>query len=316
MNAASHHSTSTLDSTPTQDYEVAARIQQSPVFRDYQDAFETATGLPLVFRHLGSFEAPMAGSRRISSFCALLAGKNKACSACLELQVRLEAEPLEDTRTVCCFAGLSESAIPVKAGGRVIGYLQTGQILLSPPTEADFKAIVAALEKWKTSPDHGLLRHAFFETRVLTQPRYHAVLRLLESFASHLSTLSNELMIAQNQAEPRAITKSREYISGHLNDELSLQQVAQVAGISSFYFCKVFRAATGLTFTDYVARARVEAVKEALLNPQTRISEAAFACGFQSLSQFNRVFRRVTGEAPTRFRTRTHRPSSSLFAAA
>ena len=73
---------------------------------------------------------------------------------------------------------------------------------------------------------------------------------------------------------------------------------------SAFYFCKMFKQATGLTFTDYLARLRVEKVKNLLLNPHKRISEAAYEAGFQSLSQFNRVFRKITGEAPTVWRAK------------
>jgi AraC-like DNA-binding protein len=100
--------------------------------------------------------------------------------------------------------------------------------------------------------------------------------------------------------------KARAFIAEHLDEELSLEQVARAAGMSPFYFCKVFKAATGLTFTDYVARARVEKTKQLLLNPHTRVSEAAYAAGFQSLSQFNRVFRRVEGQAPSDYRDHLH----------
>jgi AraC-like DNA-binding protein len=119
------------------------------------------------------------------------------------------------------------------------------------------------------------------------------------SFAQHLSLVSNELMIKQTSAEPPAVTKARAFISEHLGEELSLEPVARAAGMSSFYFCKVFKSATGVTFTDYVARARVEKTKQLLLNPHMRVSEAAYEAGFQSLSQFNRVFRRVEGQAPS-----------------
>ena len=76
--------------------------------------------------------------------------------------------------------------------------------------------------------------------------------------------------------------------------------------MSSFYFCKTFKKATGMTFTDYLARVRIEKVKNLLLNPHKRISEAAYECGFQSLSQFNRVFRKVAGESPTEYRAKVH----------
>ena len=76
--------------------------------------------------------------------------------------------------------------------------------------------------------------------------------------------------------------------------------------MSAFYFCKVFKAATGLTFTNYLARVRVETVQQLLLNPHTRVSEAAYAAGFQSLSQFNRTFQRLAGESPSDYRERIH----------
>jgi AraC-like DNA-binding protein len=83
--------------------------------------------------------------------------------------------------------------------------------------------------------------------------------------------------------------------------------VARAAFSSTYHFCKVFKETTGLTFTHYLARARVEAAKELLLKPRVRVSEAAYAAGFQSLSQFNRMFLRVTGESPSDFRSQTRR---------
>ncbi|MCW5548631.1 MAG: helix-turn-helix transcriptional regulator, partial [Opitutaceae bacterium] len=100
--------------------------------------------------------------------------------------------------------------------------------------------------------------------------------------------------------------KARIYIAEHQGDELSLQSVAKAVNMSAFYFCKTFKKATGMTFTDYLARVRVEKVRNLLLNPHKRVSEAAYEAGFQSLSQFNRVFRRIAGESPTTYRDRLH----------
>jgi AraC-like DNA-binding protein len=65
-----------------------------------------------------------------------------------------------------------------------------------------------------------------------------------------------------------------------------------VSGASVFHFCKVFKKSTGLGFTDYVAHTRLEDAKTQLLNPDRRISELAYDVGFQSLTQFNRSFKR------------------------
>jgi len=169
------------------------------------------------------------------------------------------------------------------------------------------------LEKWKPIADIAQLKTAFFETRVLTKARYGAMLRLLWSFAQHLSIVSNELVLKQATAEPPAVVKARAFIAEHLDEELSLEQVARASGMSPFYFCKVFKHTIGLTFTNYVGRARVEKTKQLLLDPHKRVSEAAYESGFQSLSQFNRVFRRVEGRAPSDYREKLHGKSASTL---
>src|ERR1700737_2990359 len=72
--------------------------------------------------------------------------------------------------------------------------------------------------------------------------------------------------------------------------------------IESWQLAHRFRKATGLTFTDYLGRVRVEKAKTLLLNPHLRVSEIAYTVGFQSLTHFNRVFHNLTGESPTLFR--------------
>ena len=98
------------------------------------------------------------------------------------------------------------------------------------------------------------------------------------------------------------VQKARAYIAAHKNEPLNLSAVAQAAGASVFHFCKVFHKTTGLKFTDYVARVRLEDARTQLLNPNRRISEIAYDVGFQSLTQFNRMFKRVFGQSPTEFR--------------
>jgi AraC-like DNA-binding protein len=78
--------------------------------------------------------------------------------------------------------------------------------------------------------------------------------------------------------------------------------VAKAVNTSIFYFCKMFKKATGLKFTDYVSRIRVEKAKNLLLNRNLRVSEIAYEVGFQSLTHFNRVFKKILGLSPTEYR--------------
>jgi AraC-like DNA-binding protein len=83
---------------------------------------------------------------------------------------------------------------------------------------------------------------------------------------------------------------------------MRLGEVAKAVNTSPFYFCKIFKKATGLNFTDYVSRIRIERSKNLLLNPNLRVSEIAFEVGFQSLTHFNRVFKKAVGQSPTHYR--------------
>ena len=306
MQATTLPLTGSTSSTHESNHGIVPHLQRSEIFRDYQKAFETTTGLPLALRPTGSFQSPLHASKQVNPFCALMAANNQSCSACLQLQQRMETEATVEPRTLQCFAGLVESAVPVRVGENLLGHLQTGQVLFQAPSKAGFKKIARQLAEWNSKVDVHALEAAYFKTRVVAKKQYDAVVRLVGIFAQHLSSLSNRVLTMESTAELPAITKARAFIAEHHSEEISLTQVAATVNMSSFYFCKVFKQVTGLTFTHYVARVRVETIKQLLLNPHTRISEAAYAAGFQSLSQFNRVFHRFAGEAPTVYRERLH----------
>ena len=67
---------------------------------------------------------------------------------------------------------------------------------------------------------------------------------------------------------------------------------------SAFYFCKMFKKVTGINFTDCVSRQRIKSAKNLLLNSKLRVSEIAYDVGFQSLTHFNRVFKKIIGQSP------------------
>ena len=103
------------------------------------------------------------------------------------------------------------------------------------------------------------------------------------------------------------IRRAKAFISGHYGDPVSLEEMARTVHVSTFYFCKMFKKATGLTFTDYLGRVRVEKAKNLLLNPHLRVSEIAYTVGFRSLTHFSRLFRKLAGESPSGFREKLKR---------
>ena len=277
-----------------------AQLSRSKIYQDYERAFSEATQMPLSLRPVDIWNTAHRGKKFENPFCALIAQSGRSCAACLDVQHQVTVG--EGARTLSCFAGLSDSAVPVHLGLKTIGYLQTGQVLLRAPNKAQFQRIARQLLDWGATIDTEQLEEAYFQTHVLTTSQYQAMVKLLEIFAQHLSALSNQIALQEANAEPPIIHRAKEFIEKHKSVPLSLSEVARALNVSTFYFCKLFKKATGINFTEYLSRVRIEKAKNLLLNPNLRVSEIAYEVGFQSLTHFNRVFLRIVGRSPTAYR--------------
>jgi AraC-like DNA-binding protein/ligand-binding sensor protein len=285
--------------------DLSEKLSQSSILRDYERAFSQVTGLPLKFLPAGKKRPGMRGSEKANPFCTQMAETEPGCKMCVDVQERLSAGSQDgQTHSVECMAGLTDSNVPVRVGEQILGYLQTGQVSLRQLEHDDFRRVVELLNSGGVATDERELEKAYFETRVISLEQYGSVLRLLEVFAAHLSIAAEQIAIRQEHAEPPMIEKARRFIDEHHREELTLEGISRAVNASTFHFCKMFKRATGMTFTAYLAAVRVSKSKQLLANPQMRISEVAFEAGFASLTHFNRMFRRIAGESPTAFRRR------------
>src|SRR5262249_14439454 len=105
-----------------------------------------------------------------------------------------------------------------------------------------------------------------------------------------------------NHAQPVHIWKARRFIEGHSGEQLSLRQLAKAVKMNPNYLSENFKQVTGVKVVEHIRRTRYENACDLLRTSNRRISEIAFAVGFQSLSQFNRVFKKLSGKSPTQFR--------------
>jgi AraC-like DNA-binding protein/ligand-binding sensor protein len=277
-------------------------LVNSKVFQEYERAFTEATGMPVALRPVETWQLPHHGKRNEGPFCALISERSRACASCLQVQERLSEMATQEACTVGCPNGLCDTAVPVRLGDRLIGFLQTGQVFRKRPTESQFERALRQVSEWGVDVDVGTLREAYFNSKVIPPRQHEAVVKLLSIFAQHLSMLSNQVVVQQENAEPPVITRAKEYIHEHQTENLRLGHVAKAVNTSTFYFCKMFKKVTGINFTDYLSRVRIEKSKNLLLNPNLRVSEIAFEVGFQSLTHFNRVFKKILGQSPTEYR--------------
>src|SRR5262245_8143646 len=124
------------------------KLAASSVYQDYERAFGDATGLPLTLRPVESWQLPHRGKRNENPFCALMAQKSRACAACLQTQQKLADDARESACSVNCVHGLTDTAVPLHLGGKLIGFLQTGQIFTHKPNESQFEKSSRLAAEW------------------------------------------------------------------------------------------------------------------------------------------------------------------------
>jgi AraC-like DNA-binding protein/ligand-binding sensor protein len=276
-------------------------LRRSKLFRRYEQVFSEATGLPLTLRPVDYWQLEHQGKKHQNPFCAMLAERPTTLAVCLQAHQDIIDHTGLVPHTVTCPFGLTETAVPMKLGAQIIGYLRIGQVLRHTPAKSQTTKVSRELERHGVR-FRGEIRKAWEKTPLIPPDKYNATVRLLTFFAEQLSALANQIVLEQQNAEPPLVLRAREYIETHKTEELSLGDVARATGASLSHFCKVFHKSTGLRFRDYVARVRLEDARNRLLNPNLRVSEIAYDVGFQSLTQFNRTFKRVFGQSPSEFR--------------
>ncbi len=288
----------------TSNNRLVERLGGSVMFLEFRKAFEDATGLPLTLRSVAGWQLAHSGSRRQNGFCALMSKSSRSCSACLQIQQRVVEGVNGVPCTMSCAFGLNETAVGVKVGNDIVAYLQTGQVFFKPPTRQQTQAALKQVTDWGITLDEFAVTRSYQETPVVALGKYKATIRLLEFFADQLGALTNQILLLQQPVESVQITRARKFIEEQYQDNLTLATMARQACMSRFYFCKVFKKETGVNFIQYLWRVRVEKAKTLLMNLNFRTSEVAFESGFQSLTHFNRVFRRVERQSPKAYRQR------------
>lgn len=96
--------------------------------------------------------------------------------------------------------------------------------------------------------------------------------------------------------------KIERYVSCHLYQKITLDEISAYAGMNKTYFCLFFKKHYGMSFTDYLNQKRLETASAMLLNPDASIADVAVACGYPTVTYFNRIFRKYKGVTPSEFR--------------
>ena len=110
------------------------------------------------------------------------------------------------------------------------------------------------------------------------------------------------VQISRGGLGPARLRRIRELVHVKMEDELSLDEMAQSVGLSTAHFARMFRKSTGETPHQFVLRQRLERARAMLRDPEARVLDVAVACGFKTQQHFAQVFRDLWGISPTEYR--------------
>lgn len=128
-----------------------------------------------------------------------------------------------------------------------------------------------------------------------------------------LQEIFQELEICEEQdgqREDELIRNVKEYIVGHITEDISLESISEKFYLSQYYFSRIFKRKTGSNLIDYIVGQKIEKAKQLLENPKIKVYEISQMVGYQSNRYFTKVFKAHTGYTPTEYRVHYYRHGS------
>jgi AraC-like DNA-binding protein/ligand-binding sensor protein len=126
---------------------------------------------------------------------------------------------------------------------------------------------------------------------------------LTDVLHSIVERMAGDIFSFQGVHHAAALRKAERYIWDHYTRRISLQEIAEISGLSAPYFSTIFKEEMGENLSSYLNRLRVEKAGHLLTETDLSLSDIAGSCGFEDQSWFSKIFKSYTGISPGKYRT-------------
>lgn len=156
-------------------------------------------------------------------------------------------------------------------------------------------------------------RLSVFFDRIVRQAPFQRLTALLETLgyiaglACYATLVSPDYTLLQQEEDLRRMNKVMEYIRLQYKAKVRLEDVAQLAGMTSNSFCRYFKQRTGKTLVAFLHEIRVGQACKMLTETSLSIKEICFDCGFQNFVSFHKIFKTITRTTPSAYREAAQR---------
>lgn len=281
------------------------KLKELPELRDFQRDFELLSGFRLLLvDELGLGDGESCG---FSPICRVMQGSVAGRTMCGRLRQGLLLQAAVLPACMVCDAGLQEAAVPLRISGIPAGYFIFGGALPQPLARTSLQRARHLLSHHGVEIDEDQLRPLMAGSPMATPAHMQACQRIVHLAARQIALKLTDQLVDPEVALPPVVLKACGYIRARaLVEDVGLTAVARHCAVSEGHLSRVFHHATGLTFREYLTQVRVEHAKALIQHTGKGVAEIAYESGFQSLSQFHRVFRKIHGIAPGKLRATRH----------
>ena len=194
-----------------------------------------------------------------------------------------------------CHAGLTEIIVPIYISNSFIGYLMLTGVLLNKQANEYWLEVK---DRYKESGvSESILKKAFFQLEAVNMEQIQAAAQILEACVSYI--WQTGLILMQENSLPRRIS---EYITSHLDDDLSVGSLCRNFGIDKSKFYRTSRSFFGLSINQIIKNERMKKAIDLLMNSSLNINEISCIVGFPDYNYFIKVFKANYGITPLQYR--------------
>lgn len=315
-------------------------------FQKIQDDIAKATDTAIIM--VDYTGRPITSHSNCTKFCSRMREIKEYSVLCEKCDSRggIESARTKKAYIYKCHKGIVDFAVPIIVGDQYLGAIMAGQILVEDDESLDLEEIVRRNTDFrhlddKTSKEleeeyKKLPTVNFEKIKAIAQMMFHTSNYIVQAAASN--KLSNEAIrkvTFQNNNESTIddgyidseenmnvnlktnendddspIIKAIEYIDENIHENITLDKMAFVCNLSQCYFSKLFKKETGLNFVTYLNEKKIAKAKQLLKNTDNPINNIAIDLGFEDCGYFIRLFKKLEGITPKKYRDLYKRGSS------
>jgi AraC-like DNA-binding protein len=242
--------------------------------------------------------------RELHPFCNKLCNNPQVCKACQNVhrELRNRAKQCNSLETMVCSLGLTIFSLALRVDSKIVGFLEGGMVFTWQPDLKALENINSSFFQEASPEELAILTSLYLATPTVSSLELDNLRKLIHIISPLLTTRLKEIIIPVESIDPVSIQKAKIYIRQNLFNKLPISSIAAIAGVSESHFTKIFKRSTGISCIKYIMELRIHEARNLLLNSSKNISEIAYSCGFESISHFNRSFKKHFQVSPKDYR--------------